>query len=288
MDPRAVVVGTAGAGSGTIAVEWAADEAQRRRRPLRIVHILEWHPDEGPASAGNSYVERVWASASAMTYAACHQVRSRAPGLPVKADILIGHPATWLLELAPGADLIVLGHRGGGGFAGLRLGSVSQRVALHAPCPVAVIRDRPHPGGPVVAGADDSPAADHVLDTAFAAAATRAARLVVVRASGPVIPLLPAHARPAEVNVAEQDGAELERLRERLAPWRRKFPQIRADVEVTRDSVAPALIEASTRAQLVIVGSRGRGAVRGALLGSTGRQLLRHAECPVLVTRPRG
>jgi nucleotide-binding universal stress UspA family protein len=269
MKHRAIVVGTAGGGSGTNAVAWAAREARLRRRPLRIVHVLEWNPAEARESAGSTYVERVWASSTATTDAAIRHVRDLAPEVDVTADTLVGHPAARLLEIAHDAELLVLGYRGRGGFAGLRLGSAGQRVATHASGPVAVVRGHPSPDGPVVAGVDGSAAADHVLDSAFTAAGVRAARLIVVRSVA-----------------ADRDAADGDLLHEQLAPWRDKFPDVAVETLLTHDDIAPTLVSASAGAQLVMVGSRGRGAIRGALLGSTGLHLLQHAECPVLLARP--
>jgi len=266
MKNRAIVVGTAGIDSGNTAVAWAAREARLRRRALHIVHVLEWNPAEARDAGNDTYVERVWGSSTATTAAATRCARDIAPEVDVTADTVIGHPAERLLELARDAELLVVGHRGRGGFAGLRLGSVGQRVAAHAACPVAVVRGLPAADGPVVAGVDDSPAADTVLETAFTTAAARAAGLTIVRSFA-----------------AERDGAEHVLVRDQLAPWREKFPDVPVETLLTQEGVARALVGASSSAQLVVVGSRGRGAIRGALLGSTGLHLLQHAGCPVLV-----
>jgi nucleotide-binding universal stress UspA family protein len=180
---------------------------------------------------------------------------------------------------------VVLGHRGRGGFAGLRLGSVSQRVATHTPGPVVVVRGHADADGPVVAGVDDSPAADLVLESAFAAAAGHGCPLVALRSYLPVIPLWLADVRPADVDTPDQDATERADLRARLEPWRGKYPRVPVEVVLTHDSAAAALVEASGRARLVVVGSRGHGPLAGALLGSAGLQLLHHADCPVYIVR---
>ncbi|GIF23364.1 nucleotide-binding universal stress UspA family protein [Actinoplanes tereljensis] len=276
MKSRAVVVGTTGNAVSTAVVDWAADEARYRRLPLRIVHILEWDSGQAPESGSGSYVERVWSAAAAATNATAARARDIAPGLEITADTLAGHPAGRLLELARDAELVVLGHRGSGGFAGLLLGSVSLRVAAHAPCPVAVVRGLPNRDGPISAGVDGSPATAQVLETAFAAAAARAARLVVVRAFAPAMQPWP----------AELKQAEAARLEEQLKSERQRFPGVPVEIQLTHRSITSVLVSASVDAQLVIVGSRGRGALRAALLGSTGRHVLQHAQCPVLVARP--
>jgi nucleotide-binding universal stress UspA family protein len=286
MKERAIVVGTAGADSGKIAIAWAAREASLHRRPLHIVHVLEWSPTEAREAGGSTYVERVWASSAAMTDAATRQVRDVAPEVDVTADTLVGHPAARLLDIAHDAELMVLGFRGHGGFAGLRLGSVGQRVATHAACPVVVVRGRSVTDGPIVAGVDDSPVADHVLDNAFAAAAVRAASLTVVRSFGPAGQRWAPAVRPSGIATLEQHAAEHALVEEQLAPWREKFPDVPVETLLTHDGIAASLVSASSSAQLVMVGSRGRGAIRGALLGSTGQHLLHHAECPVYVARP--
>jgi nucleotide-binding universal stress UspA family protein len=87
------------------------------------------------------------------------------------------------------------------------------------------------------------------------------------------------------VATPEADAEEHARLETLLAPWRQKFPQVPVETMVSHDSAAAVLVGISHGAQLVVVGSRGRHAIAGALLGSTGMQLLHHADCPVLIVR---
>ncbi|MET8148578.1 universal stress protein [Actinoplanes sp. NPDC049668] len=109
----------------------------------------------------------------------------------------------------------------------------------------------------------------------------------MVRSYLPAIPLwLAAEVRPADVETPEADAEERARLEEQLAPWRAKYPQVPVEVLLTHESAASALVKASAGAQLVVVGSHGRGGITGTLLGSAGLQLLHHAECPVYINRP--
>jgi nucleotide-binding universal stress UspA family protein len=82
-------------------------------------------------------------------------------------------------------------------------------------------------------------------------------------------------------------GAERQRLDDRLAPWRNKFPDVPVETMLSHDSAAAVLTAISYSAQLVVVGSRGHGALAGSLLGSTGLHLLHHAACSVLIALPR-
>jgi nucleotide-binding universal stress UspA family protein len=286
MRTRHVIVGTDGTEQSRAAVIWAAREAQRRGMPLRIAHVFEWDWEESRYSIGNEYIDVSRQLAEAVVSNASRLARETAPRIAIETDTLIGHAAARLLDIAGEAELMVLGHRGRGGFAGLRLGSVSQRVATHAPGPVLVIRGRDELDGPVLAGVDDSTAADHVLEAAFEAAVAHETALLIVRSYLPSIPLWLENVRPSEVDTPEQDAAELARVEEQLAPWRAKYPEVAVEILLTHDGAASSLVTASRKAQLVVVGSRGRGPVRGALLGSVGLQLLHHAECPVLIARP--
>jgi nucleotide-binding universal stress UspA family protein len=281
-----IVVGTDGTASSRAAVEWAAREASRRRTLLRIVHVFDWEWASARYDAGSQYLDVARQFADAVTSMALSHARAVAPSIEMETEALIGNPAPRLLEVAESASLVVLGNRGRGGFASLLLGSVSQRVATHAPCPVVVVRGRGDvTEGPVAVGIDDTDAADHVLQTAFEAAAERAAPLAVIRSFLPPTPLWLSDVPAIDVKTPEEDAAEHRRVEKLLTDWREKFPQVPVEVIVSHDSAAAVLVGASREAQLVIVGNRGRGTVASALLGSAGMQLLHHADCPVWIAR---
>ena len=90
---------------------------------------------------------------------------------------------------------------------------------------------------------------------------------------------------PGELTTPESDVRERERLLDQLAGWREKYPEVRVEALVSHAGAAAVLVGVSRTAQLVVVGSRGHGAVAGTLLGSTGLQLIHHADCPVLIAR---
>jgi len=266
-----IVVGTDGTEPSRAAVRWAAREAVDRGARLAIVHAFDWDWESARYDSGSEYLDVARQLADAVTAAAVDQARAAAPAVQVEADAFIGSPVTRLLDSAADAELVVLGSRGRGGVASLLLGSVGQRLATHAPCPVAVVRGgNDVVDGPVVVGVDDSPAIDLVLATAFDMAARRRAALAVIR---------------TYPGTSERDAAERQHLDEQLAPWREKYPDVPVETRLSQKTAAVALTDASPGAQLVIVGSRGHGALAVALLGSTGRHLLQHAACPVLVVR---
>ena len=282
-----IVVGTDGSDGSRAAVRWAAGEAQRRGTPLHIVHALDWEWHAARYNIGGEYLVEARRHADDLIADATAEARAVAPGVRIESHALVGSPAPRLMEASADADLLVVGNRGRGGFASLLLGSVSQRLGLHASCPVVVVRGHSETG-PVAVGVDDSPAADQVLEAAFTAAAGRGAGLAVIRTYLPPPPLwLAGNVAATEVEAPEQDAIERERLDHQVTPWREKYPDVPVETMISHDSAAAVLVGVSNGAQLIVVGSRGHGALAGTFLGSTGMQLLHHAECPVLIVRAR-
>jgi len=279
---KSIIVGADGTDRSKAAVRWAAREAYRLDQPLLVTHVYDWDWREARYEMSNDDLDKSRRHAEGVTATAVHEARTAAPDARIEGDPVIGNAGARLLTEAQNARLVVLGSRGRGGFGSLLLGSVSQRVATHAPCSVVVVRGRGDvTDGPVVVGVDDSPAADDVLATAFEAAAARGCGLEVVRAFLPPIPPW----LPDDTVTPEADAEERVRLEEQLTPWREKYPDVPVEVVLTHAGAASALVGASRRAQLVIVGSRGHGVVAGTALGSVGLQLLHHADCPIYIVR---
>ncbi|MEV4642932.1 universal stress protein [Actinoplanes sp. NPDC049548] len=287
MTTREIIVATAGTTHGEAAVRWAAREAERRGVLLRIAYVYDWEWREARFDYSNQYVGIARQMAEAITTNGFDLARKVAPNVRIEVDTLMGHAASRLLAIADRAELMVVGNRGRGGFASLLLGSVSQRVAVHAPCPVVVVRGRGDvTDGPVAVGVDDSPAADHVLSTAFEAASRRGTALAVVRSYLPPVPLWLAGTVPAsDVATPEADAEERARLEQLVAPWQAKYPDVAVETMLSHDSAASVLTGVSHGTQLVVVGTHGHGVLAGSFLGSTTMQLLHHADCPVYIAR---
>lgn len=285
-----IVVGVDGSPSAKEALDWAAAEAAALHRPLRIVHGFIWPlmrvplgpADVGPADGGfQAAAERVLADAET-------RAGSAAPEVKVTTELVVGAAAPALLRQAEDAELVVVGSRGLGGFAGMVVGSVGVQLAAHAPCPVVVVRPhpnpRPHPATParrVVVGADGSELSAAAISFAFRAAAHRKAALTVVRAWTAPVSIFPL------LVVDQVEAEERQQLEDALEAERHAFPDVDVEARLIRaDHPGRALVEESTTADLVVVGSRGRGGFAGMLLGSVSQALLQHAECPVAVVRP--
>jgi nucleotide-binding universal stress UspA family protein len=284
-----VLVGTDGSDSSLAAVRWAAEEAQRLHTGLHVMHAYDqlWLtadaiPERTLIDVARNHAEQVLADARV----AAHTI---APGLTVHTEAVLGEPAATLVTAAATAGLVVLGHRGRGGFTSLLLGSVGHRVATHAPCPTVVVRGAATAvDGPIVVGADGSPAADHALQLAFEEADARHTAVVAIRAyQPPAMPPTPGMPGipPLTTDPEIDDTNERTRLGESLAPWRDKYPHVSVEAVVARGNPARILVGASHTAQLVVVGNHGLGALIGTILGSVSLQLLHHADSPVLIAR---
>jgi nucleotide-binding universal stress UspA family protein len=190
------------------------------------------------------------------------------------------------MRAAEDADLLVVGNRGRGGFAGLLAGSVSVQLATQAPGPLVVVRGRAGVVlGPVVVGVDlPSPAGDTIA-IGFDQAARRGCALRVVHGHSVPAPPWTVGLPPLGYDAAVV-RADLRRdLAAQVAPWREKYPDVPVDCTVSQGSPAQVLTSESRQAQLVVVGTRNRGRTGAMLLGSVGLQLLHHTDCPVLIAR---
>ncbi|MEU4419234.1 universal stress protein [Actinoplanes sp. NPDC024001] len=289
MRTPAIVVAVDGTEPSRAAVRWAAREAELRKQPLLLTHVLDWDWAGTQYDVDGRHFETARRFGESIAVRAAQEAATVASAIEMDTDVLTGDPAAQLIIASEGEDLLVLGSRGRGGFAGLHLGSVSQRVAMHADCPVVVVRGRTDAGkGPVAVGVDDNGSADRVLEAAFTAARARCTSLTAIRSYLPSVLVYSGHLPPAQVYSPEQDQAERANLTTQLAPWREKFPDVPVEILLSHDSAAAVLVGVSRGAQLVVVGSRGHGVIAGTLLGSTGLQLLHHADCPVLIVRPHG
>jgi nucleotide-binding universal stress UspA family protein len=200
-------------------------------------------------------------------------------------DLRPGPAVSVLLEAAKGASLLVVGSRGHGQVAGAVAGSVSQHLARHASCPVVVARPVAHPGAArIVVGVDGSGGSDAALEFACRRAELTGEEVVVVHgwrdgsASGTTRREVPAE-------FMERIAEEERLLAEAVAGVQADHPDVHLEPEAIPVVAWRALADASAVATLVVVGSRGRGAFAGMLLGSVSQQVLHHAQCPVAVVR---
>jgi nucleotide-binding universal stress UspA family protein len=188
-----------------------------------------------------------------------------------------------LTDASTGAQLIVVGSRGQGAFGRLLMGSVSTGMVHHAHCPVVVVHEdgtnRPGAGAPVLLGVDGSPASEAATALAFDEASRRGVDLIALHAwSDFGVPTLGIDWRDCET-----EGQEA--LAERLAGWQERYPDVRVHRRIVCDKPARWLSAESRKAQLVVVGSHGRGGFAGMLLGSVSSAVAQSSSAPVIVVR---
>ena len=283
-----VVVGVDGSAHARKAAEWAAAEAANRHAPLRLVFAYQL-PIAGYAgySMAPADLGRVMrAEGRKMLEEVADDLRASHPGLDVHTRLAQGDAVVALRRASETARLTVVGSRGQSRVAGVLLGSVALAISAHGTAPVAVI-PVDGPGwtlaGPVVVGVDGSPTSEAAIGFACEEAAVRGARVIAVHCW---IDPRPTLSEVSAVDIARLTESERAVLSEQLAGWRDKYPDVEVESVVTHGRATQALLDEASRAQLLVVGSRGRGGFTGMMLGSTSHSLITHALCPVVVVQP--
>ena len=144
---KTIVVGVDGSEPSLAALRWALDEARLRGTRVTAVYVWLLPILTSRRAALLPGLEELRRSAEELLDEAVEAVADAAAGVEVERVVLEGTPPEELVAVADGAELLVLGSRGLGGFAGLLLGSVSQQCAHHARCPVVIVRDGEQSGG---------------------------------------------------------------------------------------------------------------------------------------------
>lgn len=283
---RGILVGVDGSEPSNAAVVWAAREATMRHVPLTLIHMVNaavpMYP-EMPLSMGMG----IWRDEDGRrvlqhAVKVAEDIVGAARPVPISTELKCSPPVPTLVQLSADAEMLVVGSHGRSALGRGLLGSVSAGVVRRASCPVAVIRDEHAPAGaPVVVGIDGSPASELATAIAFEEASRRGAELKAVHAWSDIEAVeLPG----LDWTIFKEDADRI--LAERLAGWQEQFPDVTVHRVVVCDRPARQLIKQAESAQLVVVGSHGRGAVGTMLLGSVSNAVLHSTSTPVIVARP--
>lgn len=282
-----IIVGVDESDGAAEALRWAVREGERRGWPVRAVLVWDLLDQHHIGGAGGESFDPTYDGGVAWKVLATAVERALGADAAevVARTTVCDRAAQGLIDQAEGAELLVVGARGLGGFASLLLGSVSSQCLHHARCPVAVVRepvDEVPEDGRVVVGIDGSATAQRALRWAIAEARARRATLQVVHAwQAPIVggPFALLAYDPA---IAEQTAHQI--LEGAVAA--EDTAGLDVDRVVTCGSAPVALLDAARSASVVVVGSRGRGGFQSLLLGSVSQQVTSHARCPVVVVPP--
>jgi nucleotide-binding universal stress UspA family protein len=133
-----IVVGFDGSDGSLAALRWALQEAQLRKSSVHVVH--GWLSTAATMDVTGVALGACEDAGRSVLATASELAAAEASGVDVVATPVASAPAQALIEASKNAELLVVGSRGHGGFAGLLLGSVSNQVAHHAHCPVVIVR----------------------------------------------------------------------------------------------------------------------------------------------------
>jgi nucleotide-binding universal stress UspA family protein len=287
--PKTIVIGVDGSDGSNNAIRWGLELAERRNAPVRLVHALD--PSMHDMRIGSVYQ----AGALGELYDAGHDqleatlaaAHGLHPDLEITSELIDDSAPSALIEASRAADTIVIGAHGARGFSNMVAGSTTMNVATHAHCTVVALPNdetRAFAGSGVVVGVDGSEVSETAIAYAFEEAAEMHEQLTAVHAwTDPLIPTALATSMAALYDpvVYRRDQDIL--LAESLAGWSEKYPDVSVTRRVMHELPVHALATAAGTAHLLVVGCRGRDALRSMLLGSVSHGVLHLAQCPVAV-----
>lgn len=271
-----ILVGYDGSPDADLAIEWAAQTARLGGARVRVA-VVE---DRGALPGVAWWPEDYWTELE-------HHAQQVLTKAGLEKDTVLrrcGALVPTLTALAHEASLLVLGSRGHSRAGELFVGSVSQHLARHAPCPVVVVRPTEGPAERIAVGLDGSAESEAALDFACRRARVTGERVSAVRAArtGPL------HL-DGKGRLPDALGAFLTDQEQQLSRSVAKAAAENPDVDIEPEFIAlppaDALVETSRHASLLVVGSRGLNAFSGLLLGSVSHEVLHRAHCPVAVVR---
>lgn len=287
----AIVVAVDGSPESDAAIRWAARTCVIRDSPAALVHVvspLVFSWPIGPTQA--NFVDSQDAAAKTIVKHAENTFRTSvgdAKQPELRTEVTFSSIVPALIDASKQADMIVVGSRGMGAVSRVVLGSVSTGLLHHARCPVAIVRgsddDQPvSDDAPVLVGVDGSPASEAATALAFDEASRRGVELVAFHAwsDAGVLPI-------GDMDWSEFQNEAEHLLAQRLAGWQEQYPDVPIQRRVVSDKPGRRLVEESRHAQLVVVGSHGRGGFTGMLIGSVSSAVAQSAHAPVIVVRGR-
>ena len=285
-----LTVGVDGSTTSDIALGWAAREADRRGSRLVVVHACSVPTFAGEFGAGLVYplvdLDALREEDEVAVDRQIETIRTAYPMLAIDKVVEIGGAVSTLVDTARDGELSVVGSRGAGSVAAMFLGSIAHGVAHRSTCPAVLVPecDLQPAIGRIVVGTDGSPAAAAAVRWAQREAVLWDAELVLAHVWEYPYPV-DVQRSVGTAELMERDAQELLANAATGTDAQIRVPD-KLQVRLMRGAPAPALIDEAAGADLLVVGARGRGAIRSALLGSTSSYAIHHARCPVVIVHP--
>ncbi|GAA1537559.1 universal stress protein [Nocardioides humi] len=289
IDPSSVVVAADGSDHADRAVQWAAGQAFRERRPLTVVTAIgiPGVPAVSWAGMGAAYAyqpDELLQRGRAIADEAAAVARHLHPGLDVSTVPLIGDPRQVLVEISQRVHLLVLGSRGRGAFRSKVLGSVSAAVSRDAACPVVVCRPQAgdgHPDRGVLVGADGTAESLPVVEFAFQQASLLDLPLTVVHCLWDEVAAVhgPVMVSPRETGLDEYRML----LSENVAGMSSKFPEVTVDLRLARGLAEECLSDTSGSWNLIVVGRHPVDSLLRLITGAVATAVVERAHTTVAV-----
>jgi nucleotide-binding universal stress UspA family protein len=287
--PHGILVGVDGSPDSEAAIQWATREAIIHDQPIRLLHAIAPVVVTWPvAYLEASYIDSMETSGRDILDQAQKIVQTtagdRTPPV-IETDIMHAAAPAALVAASRDAYMTVSGNRGLGVIGRALLGSVSSGLLHHGHGPVAIVGGESartvDDTAPVLVGVDGSAASEEATAVAFDEASRRGVGLVAMHAWTDVgFPAI-----GSDWERYDEGGHRI--LAERLAGWQERYPDVQVERRIVPDEPARRLVDASEQAQLVVVGSRGRGGFKSLVLGSVAAKVAQAAKSPVIVVRPR-
>lgn len=276
-----IIIGVDGSEQSRVALAWGLARATERGAAVELLHVA----DDSFLSESVAFLSEAQEASQQMLDSECAYAKSLGFEGEIRGTAVVGHPIAEVEEASKRADLIVLGAHNGGRFAGSFFGTRAVKVAAVAHCPVAVIpQTEPVPGAGIVVGVDGSDAAKRAIAYAAEEASRRRVPLTAVYAWLP--PLTPGlEYLWSEELVESQRTAAEEAIAIGTAGLAQRYPDLDLRREIVQAPPVTALLQAAEGAEMLVVGSRGRGGISRLLLGSVSHGVLQSLPCPTLVTR---
>ncbi|ALE05635.1 hypothetical protein AL755_09335 [Arthrobacter sp. ERGS1:01] len=279
-----IFVGVDQSASSRAALEWGARRAESLHLALLLVHVI---PDY-LVSPGNLEYQNVKDAIAGLLESEAIRARELAPSSEVQTKLMFGETVPVLAQLSGDAAMVVVGTDRTADGHGEGFGAVTLQIAMVARCPVAVIPAHYSAAGyaGVVVGIDGSAHSTKAANFAAAEALSGGSELTLIHASRAHSGWLSSSTVGPRIAAWDETAGRMI-LETAVTCLRAHYIHLTVcDRLETGDGPAKALIDAAQGAQLLVVGSRGSGAVQHALMGSVTQDVLLHVPCPLILTRP--